>query len=94
MKEPIRILCVFGSLDRGGAETMCMNLYRHIDRTKVQFDFVKHTDKACAFDEEIKSLGGRIYSAPRSGAFTPNNGSIAWATGSTWAERGADRRRR
>lgn len=63
--SPIRVLCVFGCLDRGGAETMCMNLYRHIDRTKVQFDFVKHTDKACAFDEEIKSLGGRIYSAPR-----------------------------
>lgn len=25
---PIRILCVFSTLDRGGAETMCMNMYR------------------------------------------------------------------
>lgn len=62
---PIRILCVFGALDRGGAETMCMELYRHIDREKIQFDFVKHTSQKCAFDDEILSLGGRIYVAPK-----------------------------
>ena len=62
---PIRVLCVFSTLDRGGAESMCMNLYRHIDRSKVQFDFVKHTLKKCAFDDEIQELGGRIYTAPR-----------------------------
>ena len=65
MKDPIRVLCVFSTLDRGGAESMCMNLYRHIDRSKVQFDFVKHTTKKCAFDDEIGDLGGRIYIAPR-----------------------------
>lgn len=65
MNEPKRILCVFGCLDRGGAETMCMNLYRHVDRTKVQFDFVTHFSKPGAYDEEIRSLGGRIYTAPR-----------------------------
>lgn len=65
MNEPIRVLCVFGKLNRGGAETMCMSLYRHIDRTKIQFDFVKHTDEDCAYDEEILSLGGRIYEAPK-----------------------------
>ena len=35
----IRVLHVIGAMDRGGAETMIMNLYRAIDRTKVQFDF-------------------------------------------------------
>ena len=65
MSDPIRVLCVFSTLDRGGAESMCMNLYRHIDREKVQFDFVKHTNAKCAFDEEIISLGGKIYIAPR-----------------------------
>ncbi|MBR0465880.1 MAG: glycosyltransferase [Clostridia bacterium] len=63
-KEPIRILCVFATLNRGGAESMCMNLYRNIDRTKVQFDFIKHTDDKCAFEDEILSLGGKIYNAP------------------------------
>ena len=65
MNSPIRVLCVFSTLDRGGAESMCINLYRHIDRAKVQFDFVKHTTKKCAFDDEIRDLGGRIYIAPR-----------------------------
>ncbi|MDO4982683.1 MAG: glycosyltransferase [Eubacteriales bacterium] len=65
MNEPIRVLCVFSRLDRGGAETMCMNLYRHIDRSKVQFDFVKHTTDVGVYEEEIHSLGGRIYQAPR-----------------------------
>ena len=63
--EPIRILCVFSSLDRGGAESMCMNLYRNIDRSKVQFDFVKHNSAKGAFEDEITSLGGRIFAAPR-----------------------------
>lgn len=62
--KPIRVLCVFGSLDRGGAETMCMNLFRQIDRKEVIFDFVKHTNKTGAFEEEIKELGGRIYTCP------------------------------
>lgn len=61
----VRILCVFSRLDRGGAETMCMELYRHIDRTKVQFDFVKHTSNIGAYEEEIKALGGRVYEAPQ-----------------------------
>ena len=43
---------------------MCMNLYRNIDRSRVQFDFVKHTTAVGAFEEEIESLGGHIYTAP------------------------------
>ena len=63
--EPIRILQVFGRLDRGGAEGVIMNLYRKFDRTKIQFDFVVHTDKKCAYDDEIVKLGGRIYRVPQ-----------------------------
>ncbi|MDD7792771.1 glycosyltransferase family 1 protein [Clostridium sp. 'White wine YQ'] len=65
MKYPIRILHVLGGLNRGGAETMVMNLYRNIDRSKVQFDFIVHTENKCDYDDEIKSLGGKIYSIPR-----------------------------
>ena len=61
----VRVLQVFGCLDRGGAESMIMELYRHIDRTKIQFDFVVHTTRKCAYDDEIHSLGGRIFSVPR-----------------------------
>ncbi len=65
MAEPIRVLLVLGRLNRGGAESMIMNLYRSVDREKVQFDFVIHTKEHCEFTDEVTELGGRIYSAPR-----------------------------
>ena len=61
MNEPIRILMLFTILNRGGAETMVMNYYRNIDRTKVQFDFVVHRPERGAYEDEIEALGGRIY---------------------------------
>lgn len=62
--QPIRILHIVGRMDRGGIETMLMNLYRSIDRTKVQFDFLAHYGKEADYNEEIRSLGGRIYEMP------------------------------
>ena len=62
---PLRILCLMSTLDRGGAESMAMELFRNIDRSHIVFDFVKHTDAKGAYESEIKSLGGVIYSAPR-----------------------------
>lgn len=64
MNEPIRVLHVLHCTDCGGAENMIMNLYRNIDRSKVQFDFLVHTRKKGFFDAEIKSLGGHIYHVP------------------------------
>ena len=64
MNRPIRILQVLGEMNRGGAETMIMNVYRNIDHSKIQFDFIVHTNEKCAFDDEILSLGGNIYRVP------------------------------
>lgn len=61
IQYPIRVLNLFTIMDRGGAETMVMNYYRHIDRTKVQFDFLIHRERPGAYEDEIRSLGGRIY---------------------------------
>lgn len=61
----IRILHVLGTLDRGGAETMLMNIYRHIDKNKIQFDFVIHTQKKGEYEQEILENGGKIYRMPR-----------------------------
>lgn len=64
--EHFRVLQVLASLDRGGAETMIMNIYRNIDRAKLQFDFVVNEQrKEYAYESEIKELGGRIYRVPR-----------------------------
>ena len=59
--QPIRVLMLFTILNRGGAETMVMNYYRAIDRSKVQFDFVVHREEEGDYEEEIRSLGGKIY---------------------------------
>ena len=61
----IRILHVFGGLDMGGAETMIMNIYRNIDREKIQFDFVTHSGRNQAYVSEIEQLGGKIYFFPK-----------------------------
>ena len=64
MEQPIRILNLFTIMNRGGAETMVMNYYRNIDRTKIQFDFMVHRQERGAYDDEIEALGGRIYRMP------------------------------
>lgn len=60
----IRVLHVLSGMDRGGLETLIMNIYRNVDRTQVQFDFLVHTDRECAYDKEISVLGGKIYRIP------------------------------
>lgn len=57
----IRILHVVGCLERGGTEAFIMNLYRHIDRSAVQFDFLVLHEKDYPYLEEIRSLGGNVY---------------------------------
>lgn len=60
----VRVLHSVSNMDRAGIETMLMNYYRHIDRDKVQFDFLCNKTKPGAYDEEVKSLGGRIFHTP------------------------------
>jgi glycosyltransferase involved in cell wall biosynthesis len=52
-------------MNRGGLETMLMNYYRQIDRTKIQFDFMVHREEEGHYDKEILELGGRIYRMPQ-----------------------------
>lgn len=59
-----RILHIVGKMNRAGAETMIMNLYRAIDKSKYQFDFLYFSDEVCDYDSEILSLGGQIFRLP------------------------------
>lgn len=61
----VRVLHIVTNMDRGGLETMLMNYYRHMDREKIQFDFLEHRRDRAAYDDEIESLGGRIFRLPR-----------------------------
>lgn len=49
-------------MERNGLETFIMNVYRKINRNKIQFDFLVHTEQECAYNNEIRRLGGKIFS--------------------------------
>ena len=59
--EPIHVLVLDTVMDRGGAEAMIMNYMRHIDRDVIKFDFLTNRDYRAAYENEIESLGGKVY---------------------------------
>ena len=67
--KPIRILHILHSMNRGGTENAIMNYYRHIDKSKIQFDFLLTCVRKCDFEDEILSLGGRINRVPQPSLF-------------------------
>lgn len=59
----IRVLHIFHEMANGGVEHFVMNYYRHMDREKIQFDFLVSVETEGYFDDEIKALGGRMFYA-------------------------------
>lgn len=59
------VIQVFGSLNAGGAESRMMDVYKSIDRSKVQFHFISlSTDHNQFYESDIIHLGGKIYKIP------------------------------
>ena len=56
-----RIAIIAGVMHSGGKRNLIMEYYRHIDRTRLQFDFICDSDSNGIPEEEIASLGGRVY---------------------------------
>ena len=63
-QEPIRIAQIIGKWLGGGVESVVMNYYRHIDRTKIQFDFICDEDSTNIPYDEIEQLRGRVILVP------------------------------
>ncbi len=60
----LRVLQVLGTTGLGGAESRVMDIYRHINRKEIQFDFLVTAGTKGYYEKEIESLGGRIYYLP------------------------------
>lgn len=60
----LRIAVIAGVLHSGGKRNLIMEYYRHIDRTKVQYDFICDSDSNGIPTEEIEKLGGKVYLVP------------------------------
>jgi len=59
-----RVLHVISSTMRAGVTIMVMNMYRAVNREKVQFDFIAHDLGDDDFGPEIEALGGRVFRLP------------------------------
>ena len=60
----LRVLHSVSNMARAGIETMLMNYYRQIDRSLIQFDFLANKPVPGEYDEEIRSMGGRVFVSP------------------------------
>lgn len=56
-----KVLHYVTAMNRGGEETFIMNVYRQIDKSKVQFGFLYTADDLGAYSSEIFDLGGNAY---------------------------------
>lgn len=63
--KPQRLLCIVSNMDTGGAETFLMKMYRQLDRTRYQMDFVVSGDGRGYYEDEIEQLGGIVYRITR-----------------------------
>lgn len=59
-----RVLIAGCTDTKGGLETYIMGLYRNIDRSRLQFDFLQLQKDEIAYAEEIRKMGGNIFKLP------------------------------
>lgn len=64
MEYPIRILQMIGSLNVGGSQSMIINIYKALDREKIQFDFVIDHSEHIYYKEMLENMGAKIYVMP------------------------------
>ena len=59
-----RLLCILNNMNMGGAETFLMKIYRVLDRSRYQMDFCISMAEKCDYEDEILSMGGKIFRIP------------------------------
>jgi len=65
--RPIRVLHVVGTMDRGGAESMLMEVLRRLDPKRVRCDVLAHGTRPGAYDPELARLGIPVRRLPSLG---------------------------
>lgn len=59
----VRVLHIIDGLGSGGAESFLMNMYRNIDREKIQFDFLLRSE-VNIYKDELEMMGSTVYVTP------------------------------
>ena len=60
-ENKIKVLLYSERWTSGGIESFIMNLYRNLDREKIEADILTSQDESDIYDEEIKKIGGNKY---------------------------------
>lgn len=74
----IRVLQMVGSLNTGGSQSMVLNLYKNIDRNKIQFDFIIDEPEQTQYKSLIEEMGGKVYVLPKLNGFNVFKVKKAW----------------
>lgn len=73
----IKVLQIVDNMSLGGIQSFIMNVYRNINRNKIQFDFLLHHKYKNSYEKEIKLLGGNVYYiSPRKEGILKNRKSL------------------
>lgn len=62
--KPLRVAQIMGKWLGGGVESFVMNYYKHLDHSKIQFDFLCDADSTNIPYKEIEALGGKVIIIP------------------------------
>ncbi len=62
--KKIKVAQVIGQAVNGGTEAYAKNYYSHIDRSKVEFDFLVESESKIINRKDIEALGGHIVIIP------------------------------
>lgn len=64
ISRPVRVAEIVGNMSNGGVETLLINLFKHVDRSRFQFDFIVNGTSTNIRRKEIEELGGRVFVVP------------------------------
>lgn len=65
MTHPVRVLQIVSNIKvHSGVSSYLMGLYRNIDKEKLQFDFLVARKSSLSYEDEILSMGGKIFYMP------------------------------
>jgi glycosyltransferase involved in cell wall biosynthesis len=66
----VRVLCVLGVMDRGGAEVQTIELMHRLRESRYRFDVCTLAGRGGACDADIRALGGEVFQCPLKPAMT------------------------
>lgn len=76
--EKLRVLHMIGGLNVGGSQSVVLNLYKNVDREKIQFDFIIDEPNQIRYKEMVEEMGAKVFVLPKLKGFNVFKVKKAW----------------